>query len=170
MKLETKRLYLRNLENEDKDNFLALLTQANILACPVIEKEINKFRTPEKFFSHLSNIDADNERYNIFTMIQKNTKEFVGIIGVILQYSEFEGFYFLSPPSQHQGYAIESLKKLMEYSFLSLNLPDITCTIQSQNSQAWKAAERAGFVYLGMYNNYMSYKIEKKDFLNRINL
>lgn len=81
-----------------------------------------------------------------------------------------EIFYIVFPKYRGYGYAIEAMKKLIEFAFKGLNLTRLITFIHPTNSKAWKVAERIGLKYMGhkqikdISSNAMYFSIEKAEF------
>jgi RimJ/RimL family protein N-acetyltransferase len=80
----------------------------------------------------------------------------------------------LNTQYRRNGYAIEAMKKIIEFAFNVLKLSKLYAYIHSTNQNAWKVAERTGMMYMGDLINettnrkIMVFLIEKRDFVNQI--
>lgn len=170
--IETKRLILRST-NQDDFEFILEIFEVNDIA------ENLKFflkNKPEKDKKTLirSIIASHNTSGPMVALIiiNKESNNLIGICGLIpLESSnEVECFYALLPRYRGQGFAIESMKKLIEYAFTKLNLAKIIAFINPKSASLWKVAERIGMKYMGQiqYNNITSmamfFTIEKSEY------
>jgi ribosomal-protein-alanine N-acetyltransferase len=171
-KIETKRLILRPFNRSDFEVF------SNIIKDSEVSKNI-KFVLRSESASDIktlfqSIIDSYNTSTPIFALviINKESKNRIGTCGLIpLERSNnVECFYALLSRYRGQGFAIESMKKLIEYAFSSLNLSKITAFINPKDLRLWKVAERIGMKYMGHIQNIninskaMVFTIEKSEY------
>ncbi|GAH71732.1 unnamed protein product, partial [marine sediment metagenome] len=86
-----------------------------------------------------------------YALILKSTGDFLGFCGLITLEDNMpmELYYFLRPEYWGNGYAIESLRKIFEYTFSELELDKIVAYIDQGNTRGWKVAERSGMKYMG---------------------
>lgn len=165
--LETKRLILRILTDEDENEFNAILTKQNLSKSTILNQVASHFQGISDFFRNILKSYNSQKPVIIFRLIYKINQEFIGICGIIPDFkATTQCFYFLLPPFQKNGYALEALKRLLEYSF-QYKIKKVIAMISPQNSEAWKVAERSGMMYMGEYEHKMLYEIEKRDFLNQ---
>lgn len=126
-RLETKRLILRPYSEEDINQFL------------------DSYKNADPGFS----LVISNKEYNSYLgtcgLYPIKDSNRVGLIIALLP--EFRG----------NGYAIEALLKLIEFSFSTLNILEIIAYIHPDNTHGWKVAERIGMKYMG--------QIQHKDFI-----
>jgi RimJ/RimL family protein N-acetyltransferase len=167
--LDTKRLMLKIFKEGDYDNVESILTAENITSSSLISLKTSQFNNLKEFFIFILNSYNSQNPFILFSIILKSSEAFAGVCGISLDLENNECFYFLLPLYQKNGFAIEVMKKLFEFSFMENKLSTIKCFISPKNSRAWKVAERAGMMYMGTLDNNMYYLIEKKDFINRYN-
>lgn len=173
-KLETKRLNLRPIKDDDFQEFLSLmckLDSENFLYFIPENKTYEKVELLIK--SVISSFDTSTPIY-FFLIIEKESDLLLGFCGLLplKLTNQLKCIYGLQPQYLGNGYMIEALKKLFEYGFLVLNLTKIVAFIPPNNTKAWKVAERAGMKYMG----HISYKeiqramffiIDKIDFIKQ---
>ncbi|MHA1931856.1 MAG: GNAT family N-acetyltransferase [Promethearchaeota archaeon] len=118
-RLETKRLILRPHSEEDINEFL------------------DSYKITEPGFS--------------LVISNKENNTYLGICGLnpIRDSKDVACVYALLPDFRGNGFAIESMLKLIEYAFIELHLPNIIAHIHPENTQGWKVAERIGMKYMG---------------------
>ncbi|NVM34235.1 MAG: GNAT family N-acetyltransferase [Candidatus Lokiarchaeota archaeon] len=170
--IETKRLILRLFNQDDFEVF------SNIIEDDVISNNLKfvlKIK-PEKnktsFFRSI--IDSYSSKHPIIALIVSTKQEGnnIGFCGLIPleNGSEAETFYTVFPKYRGYGYAIETMKKLIEFAFKGLNLTRIITFLHPTNTKAWKVAERIGMKYLGhkqindISSKAMYFSLEKTEF------
>ncbi len=173
--LETKRLILRRYIRDDFDAFL------NLMRIEQVTRHLN-FTQEEKTFEGIRNlfcgvINSYNNRDSIFALaiFHKNTGEYIGSCGLntLNNNDRVECFYALLPQYWGNGFAIEAMKKLLEYTFSLKEITKVVAFINPKNSRSWKVAERIGMKYLGHvpYENItvkpMYFSIEKTEHQNQ---
>ncbi|MFX0138236.1 MAG: GNAT family N-acetyltransferase [Candidatus Hodarchaeota archaeon] len=173
--LETKRLILRPFNQDDFELF------SNILKDHEVSKNL-KYVLRSEFEQNIdilfqAIINSNNRSGSIFALVisNKEIKEDIGSCGFTFseENNETVCFYMLMPRFRGNGFAIEAMKKLIEYAFLNLNLPKLTIYINPKSSGIWKVAERTGMKYMGqielnkIYSKAMFFSIEKKEFTAR---
>ena len=126
-RLETKRLILRPYSEENNIPFL------------------DNYRYTDPGFSLVIYSKVNDAYLGICGLNPIKDSNRVGLIIALLP--EFRG----------NGYAIEALLKLIEFSFSTLNILEIIAYIHPDNTHGWKVAERIGMKYMG--------QIQHKDFI-----
>ncbi len=145
--LETDRLIIRNWKDEDRDLFYL----------------INSDDTVMEFFPFRRNYDQSSQmmdriRKNIeevgfgFTAIElKQTGEVLGFCGLSDASAGDEMFgelieigWRLAPQYWGKGYATESAKRLLQFGFEKLNLPEIVSFAVHNNVRSLSVMERIG--------------------------
>lgn len=173
--LETKRLILRPYIKDDFDAFL------NLMRTEQVTRHLN-FTQEEKTFESIKNlfygvINSYNNRDSIFalTISHNNTGDYLGSCGLnpLKKNEGVECFYALLPQYWGNGFAIEAMRKLLEYAFSFKEIPKIVAFINPKNPRSWKVAERIGMKYLGhvSYENMtikpMYFSIDKAEHQNQ---
>jgi len=83
-----------------------------------------------------------------------------------------ECFVILFPQYRGDGFAIEALKKSIEFAFSTLKIETLYTFINQDNKRGWLVAERSGMKYMGdiiiEQNNkkIMKFSLNKNDFDN----
>ncbi|GAG81547.1 unnamed protein product [marine sediment metagenome] len=111
-----------------------------------------------------------------YALILKSNGEFLGFCGLVTleDNMQMECYYFLLPKYWGNVYAIESLRKVFEYSFSELKLDKIVANIDQGNTRGWKVAERSGMKYMGdvilegATTKSMYFSINKSDYFNQL--
>ena len=170
--IKTKRLILRPLNRDDFEFFLKIINDKDIFENAhyflenvdlsksklLFELLINPFETLNPILSQI--------------ILKKDTNDCIGFCGLnlLIENKEAICFYYLIPLYRGSGFAIESVKKLIEYGFLELGLDKISIFVKPKSNEIWKVAERCGLKYLGhiditdINSKAMYFSIGKEEF------
>lgn len=146
MKLETKRLRLRPITLDDKNEIFDY-------RC---DKETNKYQgwipeTVDDVETFIGKIAKQiNEPYTWFqfVIIEKQTQIIIGDLGIHFfdnENKQVEIGCTLNKDFQNQGYATESIKRVIDYLFKELNKHRIITSIDPGNMNSIRLVERIGF-------------------------
>jgi RimJ/RimL family protein N-acetyltransferase len=145
--IETDRLILRLMNENDIDEMLKIFTDVNVMKA----FDLNSF-SREKMKKWVDrNLDHQNNYgYGLFSVILKSNQELIGDCG--LEHSDFEekpcveiGYDFLSK-YWNQGYATEAANAVKEYSIniLKIDSNSICSFIRKNNIASQKVSEKIG--------------------------
>jgi RimJ/RimL family protein N-acetyltransferase len=158
--LQTKRLIL----NSTKD-----INSAEIKK--LIKEQIEIVININKASDTIKKVLKSTHNQFWFDIVNRIGDILIGYCGIsVLNNMYANCFYFLFPQYRSNGYAIEAIKKVFDFTFNSLKLSRLNAYIQPSNQNAWKVAERVGMMYMGetvdKINNQklMVYLIENHDF------
>ncbi|MEZ7500782.1 GNAT family N-acetyltransferase [Flavobacterium sp. Arc3] len=144
--LETERLSLRRVVNNDVNEIFALRSDKEVMK--YIPRPIAK--TPEDALAHIATIDATidrNEGIN-WAITLKNSDKLIGVIGhyrIQPQNYRAEVGYILHPDYHGKGFIPEALKKVIEYGFNIMKLHTIEAVIDPDNAGSEKVLQKSGF-------------------------
>jgi len=155
--LETKRLVIKQINQMDfykRDNELH-----------------QKFESYTNKSSFSTNIRKNTL---IFKITHKVNSELLGLtfLKPLNSSNEMECFVILFPQYRGDGFAIEALKKSIEFAFSTLKIETLYAYISQDNKRGWLVAERSGMKYMGdiiiEQNNkkIMKFSLNKIDFDN----
>ena len=83
----------------------------------------------------------------IFSMIEKETNEFIGNIEIMeINNNIGEIGIAITPKKQNNHFGQEAIKKLIEYAFSDLNLDGLELNVYNFNTRGIKCYEKVGFV------------------------
>ena len=145
--LETKRLLLRRLENEDVNEIFALRS----------DKEVMKYvprplaKTPEDALNHIAIINEkidSNEGINWAITLKDNPK-LIGIIGhyhIKPEHFRAEIGYMLLPEYHGKGIISEAINEVVKYGFQVMKLHSIEAIIDPDNIASERVLQKNGFV------------------------
>jgi len=154
--IETKRLFIKQI------NQMEFYKSTN---------ELQKFEdyTDPKIFS------PDNLKSRlIFSLTQKVSDQLLGFIFLkfLNTKSEMECYFILFPQYRGNGFAIEALKKSIEFAFSTLKIDSLLAFVSQDNKRGWLVAERSGMKYMGdtfieqKNKKVMKFLINKNNFGN----
>lgn len=166
----TERLLLRPLTendipvwaefftNADATRFLQTFGEPDTLsrAAHMIRKQLERY--------------AEN-RYGLYALLSKDTKQLIGLCGLLLQdvegTNEIEIGYHLFHRYWGQGYAIEAAKHFRDFAFNNQITDSIISMIDVYNFPSQKVAERNGMTpdtVLNIYNSdHFIYRISREE-------
>ena len=155
--LETKRLIIKQINQMD------------------FYKSDNELR--QKFESYtIQSIFFPDDRKNtlIFSITHKVNEQLLGLIFLktLNSNSEMECFIILFSQYRGDGFAIEALKKSIEFAFSTLKIDTLFAYVNQDNKRGWLVAERSGMKYMGdtiikhKNKKVMKYSMNKNDFHN----
>jgi [ribosomal protein S5]-alanine N-acetyltransferase len=145
--LETERLILSRLTNDDVDHIIALRGNPETMQFiprPLIE-------TKETAKAHLQMIDANIENNTAINwgVYHKETKDFIGFMGIYrIQPENFraEIGYMVLPQYSGKGLTTEAVKVILTYGFDVLKLHSMEGVIDPRNIASERVLQKNGFV------------------------
>lgn len=170
--IETKRLKLRSFTLDDFEVFSNIIEDEEVSYNLKFVLNIKPDYNKTALFRII--IDSLNSDHPLLALIisSKLEEQIIGSCGLktLEKYQEAEIFYTLLQRYRGNGYAIEAMKKLIQFAFKGLNLKRLIIFLYPINSKAWKVAERIGMKYLGqkeistISSKTMCFSIEKTEF------
>ena len=145
--LETKRLFLRRIDENDVAEVLALRGNPQIMK--YIPRPLAK--TEEDALAHIMMI---NEKIETNTGINwgitvKGNPKIIGIIGhyrIQPENHRAEIGYMSLPEYNGKGYITEAIKVVVEYGFEQMNLHSIEAIIDPENIASERVLQKNGFI------------------------
>ncbi|UCC20107.1 MAG: GNAT family N-acetyltransferase, partial [Promethearchaeota archaeon] len=170
--INTKRLILRFLNHDDFNIFSEIAIADSISENLNFIFKIKAVENVRTFFQKI--VDSINTSQPILTFLifNKDLGKYIGSCGLVYSKDNKEAicFYLLLPRYRGFGFAIEAMKKLIEFAFSKFVLLKIITYINPKCSKVWKVAERVGMKYLGhiyldeISSKAMYFSINKKEF------
>lgn len=151
MILETKRLYLREMEQSDYNALCKILQDEKTMYA--YEHGFNDVEVQEW-------LDRQRKRYRndgfgLWAVILKETEEMIGQCGLTIQdcagKQVVEIGYLLQRAFWHKGYAIESAITCKNYAFNHLMLDEVYSIIRDTNIASQQVAKRNGMTKKGEF-------------------
>jgi ribosomal-protein-alanine N-acetyltransferase len=134
-----------------------------------------------RLFKAIIDSYKSQEKAISYALILKSNGDFLGFCGLITLEDNtlMECYYFLRLEYWRNGYAIESLRRILKYAFSELEIDKIIAYIDQGNTRGWKVAERSGMKYMGTIlhkdtnlnkKNSMFFLINKNDYCNQFQI
>lgn len=146
MKLETKRLIIRPISLNDKNEIFEYRSDAEINKCQGwIPKTIEDVET---FIGKVAKHINVPKTWFQFVIIEIESQKIVGDLGIHFfdnDNRQVEIGCTLNKDFQHKGYATESIKRVIDYLFKELNKHRIITSIDPGNKNSIRLVERIGF-------------------------
>jgi ribosomal-protein-alanine N-acetyltransferase len=144
--LETQRLYLRQLSNDDADEIFQLRSDEHV------NQFINRRRakTIEDALQHIERINngIENNESILWAVTRKGESKLIGTVCLwnIVKEKDFaETGYELLPQFEGKGFMQEAFSKVIEYSFENLKLKIIEAWLHEKNVRSKKLLEKNNF-------------------------
>lgn len=149
MILETKRLYMREMTQEDYCALCRILQDQEVMYAyehPFSDQEVHEW------------LDRQIKRYQDFgfglwAVINRDTDEMIGQCGLTFQTCHdrdvVEVGYLFQKAFWHRGYAIEAASACKEYAFGRLGVKEVYSIIRDNNLASMNVAIRNGMLIRG---------------------
>lgn len=151
MILETKRLYLREMEQNDYHSLCKILQDEKTMYA--YEHGFNNTEVQEW-------LDRQRKRYKkegfgLWAVVLKKTDEMIGQCGLTIQDCNgkqvAEIGYLFQREFWHNGYATEAAIACKEYAFKTLMLEEVYSIIRDTNIPSQQVAKRNGMIQKGKF-------------------
>lgn len=171
MFLETKNLLIRQFKKTDDVDLL------EAMACPQVHRMYNnEFTDIDKVQRYIQLLIRENPSGKIRTLAiaEKSTDKLIGSITIDVTdiFARAEISYWINKNYRNMGYATETVKAIIAYSFDILSLNRVQAFTSNPASE--RVLKKAGMVYEGTLRQYFKrgddfwdakmYAILKKDF------
>jgi len=147
--VETERLCIRQITNEDAKNL------SKVLADPVVmQYSTVGVHTEEQINDYIANCKKqyDLNGYGHWAIFNSVTDDFVGVCGLNKHKVDSDDVihinYRLATDQQGKGYAVESTYGVLDFAKKSLNLNAVHALIESENVSSVKVVNRTGFQFI----------------------
>ena len=165
--LETERLILRPMNENDADSVFAMRSDANVMRF-IRAPQTN--RSEAQGWINLISSRWDTEKIGFCAVIEKQSGKFIGWCGLwrLTETDEIEVGYALFKEFWGKGYAVEASEAFLIYGFEKLNLEKIVAVAQPENQNSRRVMEKLGmnYNYTGDFYNrkLVHYTIERDDY------
>ncbi len=144
--LETDRLILRTWVDEDLESMFAINQDPKVME---YFPSLQNLEMTKNFIDKV-NTHFENHGYSLYASARKDTKEFIGFIGLLI--ADFESHFTpateigwrLSSNHWGQGFATEGAKAVLDYAFRELKIPEIVSFTAAGNSKSIKVMQKIG--------------------------
>lgn len=166
MILETARLVLREMVEEDAKNMFELNADPEVIQYTgnVAFKDVEEAREFLLNYTHYKEYG-----FGRWAMINKEDQAFIGWCGLkyIPEVDEIDIGYRLFKKYWNQAYATEAAKACLEYGFNVLNINTIVGRARAENIASIKVLEKIGLVFKDKYDidgfPGLIYSLDKKN-------
>lgn len=151
--METKRLYLREIEEDDSELIVRWRSDPAIykfFKSPhriVLEEHLNWFR---KIYQ------GDHNRTD-YMCIEKASEKKIGVFGLIFEGDKVEVSYLLAPEAQHKGFAAEAIYELIEMAKKEHGSKQVVAEINKDNESSINFVQKMGFSIVAMNGDFLIY-------------
>jgi RimJ/RimL family protein N-acetyltransferase len=145
---QTERLLFRRYEEKDREDFIRLFTDESVMK--YVDKGVLNRAQAEAFWQKLF-AALYPQGYDIWAVFNKEDDIYIGHAGIYrrpAQPEDWELVYFLDPKFWGKGYATEMARKVVQYGFEELNLPQIYATVDDEHAVSIRVLEKAGMNFL----------------------
>ena len=142
--METERLFLRRYAEKDKKHFIALFTDVAVMK--YVGDGVMTGEQAEAFWRKLFET-LYPQNFNIWAVFTRADSRYVGHAGIYprpAKKQDWEFVYFLNRESWGKGYATEIARRIVEYGFEELNLPEVFATVDDEHSASIRILEKSG--------------------------
>lgn len=154
--IETERLMLRGIDEADAETIVLLRSAPDVykfFKSPhqiTIEEHLNWYR---------NRYLLDDNRFD-WVCIEKQSGERIGVFGLNRDADIAEINYLLAPDAQHKGYALEAIRRLVDYASKNLGSKQVVAEIHKENKPSIVLIEKLGFILLSKSEPFVIYGIE----------
>ena len=154
MKLETKRLILRDIKVKDAESIRKHINNLDISKWLLVVPYPYTEKDTEEWVKHCKEEQKKKPRksYDLGIVLKENKDEVIGGAGISnIKYEQgtAEMGYWLSQNYWRQGIMYEALKKIVDFAFNKLKLRRLEIPAYSKNLGSNKIAQKLGFKFEG---------------------
>ena len=155
--LETSRLILRNLTNDDVDNLVILDSDREVMRFINGGIAISRGAIANDFLPYAMSYGKRYDNFGFWAMVEKQSQEFIGWIFLrpevdfkLLQQLNFaepdtvETGYRIRRQSWNKGYTTEGVRALINKSFTESDIPKIVAWAIAENKASTRVMEKVG--------------------------
>ncbi|MEH6532792.1 MAG: GNAT family N-acetyltransferase [Photobacterium frigidiphilum] len=143
MKIETKRLELVPISENDWSFFLRLHTEKKIISLCFDEPSIEVIKA--KFESRLVTWDPSSDAWLCLVISDKLSGDTIGVTGFVIQDGFAEVGYLLLPEFHGKQYGTESLSALLEWAVTTHKITNYKAVVTEGNLGSERVLVKCGF-------------------------
>lgn len=146
--LETDRLSLRHLTEEDAEFVLGLLNEPSFLRY-IGDRGVRTVEQARRYVLDVPVASYEENGFGLYLVELKETREPLGMCGLVNREGLEDvdiGFAFL-PAFWSQGYAFESASAVMSYAGDTLGLQRVIAIASSDNDRSFKLLKKLGLEF-----------------------
>ncbi len=154
--LETDRLILRELNNEDAEGIFACFSNEDVMRF-YGQEPLKEIEEAEKFIERFSR-NFHEKRGIRWGIERKGTQEIIGTIGFnawLPKHKRAEIGYEIHPKYWRKGYTSEAIAEVLSYGFEIMGLTRIGAVVFIENEASNQLLQKIGFQQEGILRNYM---------------
>ncbi len=150
MNLLTPRLRLRPIEEGDRDAFVAMNLD------PEVMHYFASTFSPQTSDEHIARyrMQLVRDGFSFLTLEHRETGDYLGIVGMQVMHTvvphlpqpAVEVGWRLAKAAQGQGYATEASQAVVDHAFGSLHLPELVAIIATDNLASQRVADKLGMI------------------------
>lgn len=168
IRIETKRLVLRQFEQNDAERLHELCSQPYILKwMPDWERSIEQRKEWLDWVIKQYNIATKETARIMLAVTLKETGTLLGMVGIGNKEevdNEIEIAYFVSEEYSGKGYITEAAKVMLQWAFETLGMEYIIAIVETDNYASLRVVEKCGFEKLGTRMILNSGETQEKPF------
>lgn len=170
-RITSERLKFKEIAEDDFDSIHNILKDEEIMYA--WGHGFSKKQTVE--WIEKNKVRYKNEGYSYFSVFEKETKKFIGLMGPLIEDINGEKYigvaYILDKRYWGLGYAMEGVSACIKYAFDILKANKVIAEIRPENIKSRKVAEKVGMKiegeFIKFYNGenmlHLIYSISKED-------
>ena len=166
--MKTDRLNIRLYRADEKDHAVNLFTDAEVMRH--VDMGVISTEAAEALWKKLIEDFYPNGKTTIYGIFAKTDESYVGHCSIRPRPSKTEDWeigYILRKEAWGKGFATEIATRLIRFGFEELNLSQVFATIDEENLNSVKVAEKAGMQFARYeYDDegrFLVYSIENKN-------
>jgi [ribosomal protein S5]-alanine N-acetyltransferase len=135
---------LRRYDSKDKADFIELFTDDAVMK--YVGDGVMTESRAEAFWQKLFE-KLYPQNFNIWAVFNREDSNYVGHAGIYprpTHPADWEFVYFLNRHSWGKGYATEIARRIIQYGFEELNLPEVFATVDTDHRRSIRVLEKAG--------------------------
>jgi ribosomal-protein-alanine N-acetyltransferase len=146
---ETERLRVRYLEDSDLPDFYAICSDPVVMQYMDAGEPLTEEQTA--LWIRKSRANYSDHGFGCMAVINKQNDAFIGFCGLVYAPGsrDVEIIYALAQPYWGRGLASEVAGAMINFGFEQCGLTEILATIDPQNTNSSKIAEKLGMTFLG---------------------
>jgi len=156
MNLESKRIYLRTLQELDAPVILGITTEEEIRYMTGTKTNF----TLDQIKAHIKKINNDSSRYD-FAICLKENDQMIGELSILdIEEDNKKAGFRISMSSIEltgKGYGSEAIKIVLQFVFEELHLNRLQLEVFDHNLRGIRAYEKVGFVKEGVLRESLYY-------------
>ncbi len=146
--IETPRLLLRPFTSDDRDEFVLLCADRDVMRFIGTGEPQSRERAEIRFNALIKH--WNDHGFGLWAAIEQSSAEFIGFCGLqfLEKTPEIEVGYRLARRFWGMGFATEAARASLRYGFEELGLDRIVAVVQPENIASCRVVEKIGLRYV----------------------